>query len=143
MRLALEQAQEAGRLNEVPVGAVLTDGSHTVLSKAHNLRESAQDPVAHAEIIAIRDGSKKLGSWRLVDTTLYVTLEPCVMCMGAIVNARIHRVVFGAEDPKAGGLVSKYSIGTDDSLNHEVKYTGGILEHECSRILKDFFQAKR
>ena len=143
MRLALEEAKEAGRLNEVPVGAVLTDNNQNILSKAHNLRESKNDPLAHAEIIAISEASKQLGSWRLTGTTLFVTLEPCVMCMGAIVNSRVDRVVFGADDPKAGGLVSKFSIGTDDKLNHRVEYTRGILESECSVILKEFFQTKR
>ena len=143
MRLALEEAKEAGRLNEVPVGAVLTDDNHNILSKAHNLRESTQNPLAHAEMLAIREASEKLGSWRLTGTTLYVTLEPCVMCMGAIVNARIERVVFGADDPKAGGLMSKYGIGADDKLNHTVEYTKGVLAAECSTVLKEFFKAKR
>ena len=143
MRLALEQAEEARRLNEVPVGAVITDIDHNIISKAHNLKEHTSDPLDHAEMLAIREASKKLGSWRLLDTTLYVTLEPCVMCMGAIVNSRIERVVFGAADPKAGGLISQYEVGTDHKLNHNVRFTGGVLESECSEILKEFFKKRR
>ena len=143
MRLALEEAKEASSLNEVPVGAVLVDKNHNIISKAHNLRESTQNPLAHAEVLAIEEASKKLGRWRLIYTSLYVTLEPCVMCMGAIINSRVERVVFGAADPKAGGLISKYNIGTDNKLNHHVKFTKGILHSECSKIIKDFFQIKR
>jgi len=143
MRLALEEAKEAGRLNEVPVGAVLIDNNQNILSKAHNLRESKNDPLAHAEIIAISEASRQLGSWRLTGTTLYVTLEPCVMCMGAIVNSRIERVVFGARDPKAGALVSNYKIGVDKKLNHAIEYSEGILEKDCSRLLKNFFEKLR
>lgn len=143
MRLALEEAQKASSLNEVPVGAVLVDQHNSIISKAHNLRESRQNPLAHAEILAIEEASKKLGRWRLVNTTLYVTLEPCVMCMGAIVNSRIERIVLGASDPKAGGLLSKYNIGTDNKLNHRIKFTEGILHSECGKIIKDFFQTKR
>ena len=139
MRLALEQAQEARRVNEVPVGAVLVSGENEILSKAFNLRETTQNPLAHAEIVAIESASKITGSWRLTDTTIYVTLEPCAMCMGAIINSRIKRVVYGAEDPKAGALVSNFGIGRDSTLNHKVEFQGGVLEDECSIILKEFF----
>lgn len=143
MRLALEEAKMARRINEVPVGCVIIDSTCSILSKSHNLRESKNDPLGHAEILAIKKASEKLGSWRLIDTTLYVTLEPCVMCMGAIVNSRIKRVVFGANDPKAGALVSKYNIGLDDKLNHKIEFSEGVLEKECSEILKEFFEELR
>ncbi len=143
MRLAFKEAQKARRINEIPVGAVLTDKYHNIISKAHNLKETNQNPLSHAEILVIEQASKRLNTWRLLNTTLYVTLEPCVMCMGAIVNSRIERVVFGTADPKAGGLTSLYNIGTDGKLNHRVKYTQGILRSECSNILKDFFKSRR
>lgn len=143
MHLALREAREARCLNEIPVGAVLTDENHSVISKAHNLKESTQSPLSHAEILVIEQASRKLNSWRLLNTTLYVTLEPCVMCMGAILSARIEKVVFGTADPKAGGLVSLYGIGQDGKLNHQVKYSQGILQEECSNILKDFFKSRR
>ncbi len=139
MRLALEQASRAGRLGEVPVGAVLVAKDREIISTGHNLRESSSDPTDHAEIITIRLGAEKLRSWRLVDTTLYVTLEPCVMCMGAIVNSRIQTVVFGARDPKAGAVVSLYNIGRDKKLNHMVELREGILADECSSVLSEFF----
>jgi tRNA(adenine34) deaminase len=143
MLLALGEAREARSINEVPVGAVIVSGEQQILSKAHNLRESTQNPLAHAEILAIESACRKTGSWRLPDTTIYVTLEPCVMCMGAIVNSRIKRVVFGAPDPKAGALVSNYNIGLDDTLNHKLEYTDGVLEKECSEELKLFFRDLR
>ncbi len=139
MLLALGQAREASRLNEVPVGAVIVSGEQQILSQAHNLRESTQNPVAHAEILAIEAACKKTGSWRLPDATIYITLEPCAMCMGAVVNSRIKRVVFGAPDPKAGAVVSNFGIGLDDTLNHRPEITRSVLEDECSLILKEFF----
>lgn len=143
IRLAIEEALDAGRMGEVPIGAVITDASDKVISSAHNLREKSNDPTAHAEVLALREASAKLGSWRLEGCTMYVTLEPCAMCMGAIVLSRIKRVVFGARDPKAGAVVSLYSIGTDEKLNHRVEYTEGVLSQECSQLLKDFFVALR
>jgi len=139
MLLALGQAREASRINEVPVGAVIVSGGQQILSQAHNLRESTQNPVAHAEILAIEAACKKTGSWRLSDATIYITLEPCAMCMGAVVNSRIKRVVFGAPDPKAGAVVSNFGIGLDDTLNHRPEITRSVLEDECSLILKEFF----
>lgn len=143
MLLALGQAREASRINEVPVGAVIVSGEQQILSQAHNLRESTQNPVAHAEILAIQEACKKAGSWRLQDATIFITLEPCAMCMGAIVNARIKRVVFGATDPKAGAVVSNFGIGLDDTLNHSPEITRSVLEDESSLILKEFFAQLR
>jgi len=139
MLLALGQAREASRIDEVPVGAVIVSGEQQILSQAHNLREFTQNPIAHAEILAIEAACKKTGSWRLPDATIYITLEPCVMCMGAVVNTRIKRVVFGATDPKAGAVVSNFGIGLDDTLNHRPEITRSVLEDECSLILKEFF----
>ena len=139
MLLALGQAREASRIDEIPVGAVIVSGEQQILSQAHNLRESTQNPIAHAEILAIEAACKKTGSWRLPDATIYITLEPCVMCMGAVVNSRIKRVVFGATDPKAGAVVSNFGIGLDDTLNHRPEITRSVLEDECSLILKEFF----
>ena len=143
MQLALGEAREASSINEVPVGAVITGPDGNILSQAHNLTESTQDPTAHAEIIAIRQACKNTGSQRLTGATLYVTLGPCAMCMGAVINSRIKRVVFGADDPKAGAVVSNFGIGLDDTLNHKPEITRSILEDECSSILKEFFEKLR
>ena len=143
MQLALGEAREASSINEVPVGVVITGPDGNILSQAHNLTESTQDPTAHAEIIAIRQACKNTGSQRLTGATLYVTLEPCAMCMGAVINSRIKRVVFGADDPKAGAVVSNFGIGLDDTLNHKPEITRSILEDECSSILKEFFEKLR
>ncbi len=143
MQLALGMAREASSINEVPVGAVIVGPDAQILSKAHNLRESTQNPVAHAEIVAIEAACKAAGSWRLTEATLYVTLEPCAMCMGAVINSRIKRVVFGAADPKAGAVVSNFGIGLDDSLNHKPEITRSVLEDECGTVLKDFFEQLR
>lgn len=143
MRLAIEQAEIAGRIGEVPIGAVITDSSEQLISTGHNLRERTNDPTAHAEIIAIRKAGEKLQSWRLEGSTIYVTVEPCVMCIGAIILARIRRLVFGAKDPKAGAVSSVYSLGADSRLNHIVEITEGICEEECSNMLKDFFRNLR
>ena len=143
MQLALGEAREASSINEVPVGAVITGPDGNILSQAHNLTESTQDPTAHAEMIAIRQACKNTGSQRLTGATLYVTLEPCAMCMGAVINSRIKRVVFGADDPKAGAVVSNFGIGLDDTLNHKPEITRSILEDECSSILKEFFEKLR
>lgn len=143
MRLAIEQAEIAGHMGEVPIGAVITDSSHKVISTGHNLREQTNDPTSHAEIIAIRKASEKLRSWRLEGATIYVTVEPCVMCIGAVILARIKRLVFGTKDPKAGAVISVYKLGTDSRLNHIVEITEGICEDECSKLLKDFFRNLR
>lgn len=143
MRLAIEQAEIAGRIGEVPIGAVIADSSEQLISTGHNLRERTNDPTAHAEIIAIRKAGEKLQSWRLEGATIYITVEPCVMCIGAIILARIRRLVFGAKDPKAGAVSSVYSLGADSRLNHIVEITEGICEEECSNMLKDFFRNLR
>jgi len=143
MALALDEAALAAAEDEVPVGAVLVGGDGTVLARGRNRREELADPTAHAEIEALRSGSPGSGGWRREGATLYVTLEPCPMCMGALVLARVRRVVFGATDPKAGAAVSLYELGSDSRLNHQVEMTGGVLAEECSQQLKLFFQELR
>ncbi|GAB7388481.1 tRNA adenosine(34) deaminase TadA [Bacillaceae bacterium] len=138
MRAALDEAKRAEALGEVPIGAVIVRGGQLV-GRGHNLRETKGDPLAHAEMLAIKEASEALGGWRLTGCTLYVTLEPCPMCAGAIVQARIDRVVFGARDPKAGCAGSLMNLLQDERLNHRAAITEGVLQQECSRILKDFF----
>lgn len=142
MHYALALAQQAQESGEVPVGAVLV-GDSGVLGQGWNCPITAKDPTAHAEIQAIRAASRLLGNYRLVDTTLYVTLEPCAMCAGAIIQARIQRVVFGAFDPKGGAAGSVLSILPGDRLNHQVQCRGGILAEPCGAILSAFFRARR
>jgi len=142
MRTALEQAALAPALGEVPVAALLVHHEQ-VLALAHNLRETRQDPTAHAELVVIQEAASKLGTWRLIDCTLYVTLEPCPMCAGAIVQSRIARLVFGAWDPKAGACGSLMDIPTDTRLNHRVTMTGGLCETESQALLRDFFRQRR
>lgn len=142
MELALQQARLAPLVGEVPIGAVLVH-QNKVLAAAHNYREISQDPTAHAEIMVIRTAAEQLKTWRLTDTTLYVTLEPCPMCAGAIVQARIARLVFGAWDPKAGACGSIFDIPAERRLNHRVHVMGGLLERECRELLQEFFRAKR
>ena len=142
MRLALEQAAHSAALGEVPIGAVLVHEGR-VLAQSHNHREAWQDPTAHAELIVVREGAKTLRRWRLVDTTLFVTLEPCAMCLGAIVLARIPRLVFGAKDPKAGACGSVLDFASNPRLNHRVEVIGGLLEEESQQMLSDFFKALR
>jgi tRNA(adenine34) deaminase len=142
MLLALEQARKSALAGEVPVGAVLVHQEH-LLAAAGNQPIGSLDPTAHAEILAIREAARRLGNYRLPGTTLYVTLEPCIMCMGAIIQARIERLVFGASDPKTGAVESCYRIGTDALLNHTLAIESGILADECGEILKEFFQGKR
>jgi tRNA(adenine34) deaminase len=142
MRLALVQAQLAYEADEVPVGAViLRDG--VVIATGQNERERTQDPTAHAEVVAMRRAARLLGSWRLDDCILYVTLEPCPMCAGAIVQARIPTVIYGCTDRKAGACHTLYEITSDPRLNHRCEVTGGVLAEECAAILTRFFQAKR
>ena len=142
MRFAITEARKAETKNEVPIGCVIVQNG-LIVSRGHNLRESKQDPTAHAELIAIKKAARKLGSWRLLDTTLYVTLEPCTMCMGAIILSRIPTVVFGCYDPKGGAAGSLYNFSDDDRLNHRVNLISRILESECSGLLSSFFSCLR
>ena len=142
MREAILEAELAGQAGDVPVGCVLVlDGQ--IIARAHNHRQRSQDPTAHAELIALRAAAQQLGSFRLIDVTAYVTLEPCPMCAGALVNARVPRVVYGCDDPKAGAVRSLYSIGTDPRLNHRFELIAGVLAAECGAQLSDFFAALR
>ena len=142
MGVALEQAHLAASLGEVPVGAVVVVGD-AVVAAAHNLRESTADPTAHAEVLALRAAGQVLGSWRLSEATLHVTLEPCAMCAGAAVSARLGRLVYGAADPKAGAVGSLYNLAADPRLNHEVPWGSGVRADECARVLEDFFSERR
>jgi tRNA(adenine34) deaminase len=139
MQLALDQARLAAMHGDVPVGAVVIDQAGTILASAGNEREIRHDPTAHAELLALREASRQLRSWRLTGLTLVVTLEPCTMCAGALVLARIARLVFGAFDPKAGAVSSLFDVVRDPRLNHRVDVRGGVLEAECGALLKDFF----
>ena len=142
MGLALEEAQLAADKGEVPVGAlVIHEGK--VIAKAHNLRELNKDPLAHAELLAIGKAAEELGRWRLIECTLYVTLEPCPMCAGAIVNSRLDRIVFGAGDPRAGACGTIFNIVEDERLNHRPEVVRGILKEPCSQILSKFFKDLR
>jgi tRNA(adenine34) deaminase len=142
MRLALDEARAAAAEDEVPVGAIVV-ASGRVIASAHNQREQLSDPTAHAEMIALTQAAAQLGSWRLEQCTLYVTLEPCPMCAGAILQARVPRVVWGAADPKAGAVESLYRLFEDSRLNHRVDHVGRVLADDCGRILTDFFRGKR
>jgi tRNA(adenine34) deaminase len=143
MQLAINEAIKARQKNEVPVGAALVDGSGKVLSLAHNQTIKLSDPTAHAEILAMRMAAKKLLNYRLLNTTLYVTVEPCIMCMGAIIHARISRIVFGTNDPKWGAGGSLYNFANDSRLNHQPEIIGGVCEDECRELIRDFFRSKR
>lgn len=142
MKLAIKEAQKGAKIDEVPIGAVIVrDGK--VIAKAHNLTEKTQIATKHAEIIAIEKACKKLKSWRLDGAEIFVTIEPCPMCAGAIVNARIKKVYFGAYEKKSGSAESKFSVLTESGLNHKTEYEGGVLEEECASIIKDYFRNKR
>jgi tRNA(adenine34) deaminase len=142
MRLALAEAEKAAAIGETPVGAVLVIGDE-VVAAARNMRETWQDPAAHAELLVIREASARLGRWRLSDATVYVTLEPCLMCAGALVLARVGRLVYGCRDPKAGVLGSVYDVVRDGRLNHTYRITPGVLEAECRDVLTKFFEKLR
>ena len=142
MRRALDQARRAFEAEEVPVGAVVVH-EERVVGEGHNQREMLQDPTAHAEMIALTQAAQTLGTWRLIDCTLFVTLEPCPMCAGAIVQARLPRVVYGAADPKAGACHSLFRITEDPRLNHRASVLGGVLEPECRELLQQFFARQR
>ncbi|HLT22098.1 MAG TPA: tRNA adenosine(34) deaminase TadA [Bacteriovoracaceae bacterium] len=143
MDLAIKQAELAYKEKEVPVGAVLVSANGEVLTQKHNLKESHHNPTAHAEVLSIIEAAKKLSSWRLTGATLYVTLEPCPMCLAAMVQARIKRCVFGAYDIKGGALSLGYHMHKDTRLNHRFSVTGGIRHFECSKILSEFFKERR
>ncbi|MBI5026345.1 MAG: tRNA adenosine(34) deaminase TadA [Nitrospirae bacterium] len=142
MRLAIEEARAAFNEDEIPVGAVLVNNG-AVIARAHNTREFTSDPTAHAEILAIKEGAERLGSWRLAQATLYVTKEPCIMCAGTMVNARLGRLVYGCKDIKGGAIESLYNIVSDPRLNHRVEVISGVLEDECAEILQCFFKSRR
>jgi tRNA(adenine34) deaminase len=143
MGLALEAAREGLAAGEVPVGAVLVDEAGLVLARAANRPIGLSDPTAHAEILALREGARARGNYRLPGVSLYVTMEPCIMCLGAVVHARVRRLVFGAPDPKGGACVSLYRLPDDPRLNHRLEVTGGVREAECRALVQEFFQARR
>ena len=143
MQFALQEAEAAAEEGEVPVGAVIVHDKRRVIASDHNRREQLHDPTAHAEMLVITQAAEALGSWRLEGCTLYATLEPCPMCAGAILQARIPRVVYGANDPKAGAVQSLFSILNDIRLNHQCSVVSGVLEKPCSNVLSRFFQRQR
>jgi tRNA(adenine34) deaminase len=143
MRLAIDEARAALAHDDVPVGAVVIDAEGKVIGRGRNRREERGDPTAHAEVEALREAARERGLWRLDGTVLYVTLEPCAMCAGALVNARVDGLVFGALDPRAGAVQSLFGICTDARLNHRLEVRGGVLEAECAQLLRDFFRRKR
>ncbi len=142
MALALKEAQKAQEKGEVPVGAVIVKNG-SIVSKGFNLRESKNNPILHAELVAIQKASKKLKSWRLVDCDLYITLEPCLMCAGAIIQSRVRHVYIGTEDPKAGACCSLYQVFNDPRFNHQPKWEIGLLKEQSSELLKSFFKELR
>jgi len=142
MRLALDEARRGAEAGEVPVGAVVVLGGQ-VVGRGFNQPIGASDPTAHAEIVALREAARALGNYRLVGATLYVTIEPCLMCVGAMVHARVAAVVFGAAEPKAGAIVSSCRAHELPSLNHRIEVVGGILEEECRAVIQEFFKTRR
>lgn len=142
MRLALAEAEEAGRLGEIPIGAVIVQDGE-VLATGYNLRETLQDPTAHAEVVALRRAAQNRRSWRLTGATLYATIEPCPMCAGALVLARVSRLVYGAPDPKAGAVDTLMDIVRDQRLNHRMEVTSGVLADEAAALLQNFFKVRR
>ena len=143
MKLALQEAEKAGQIGEVPVGAIIVSENGEIAAAAHNQTIKRVDPTAHAEILALRKAVLEINNYRLLNTTLYVTVEPCIMCMGAIVHARISRLVFGATDPKWGAAGSLYNYAEDDRLNHRVEILSGVCVDDCRRLMRDFFRARR
>ncbi|BCV23711.1 tRNA-specific adenosine deaminase [Gelria sp. Kuro-4] len=142
MQRALELARAAAARGEVPVGALVVRGG-AIIAESANRREEAKDPTAHAELLAIQAAARELGGWRLTGTTLYVTLEPCAMCAGALVLARVERLVYGADDPKAGAVRSLYRLVEDERLNHRLEVVRGVLAAECGELLREFFRRRR
>ncbi|MBK8481971.1 MAG: nucleoside deaminase [Proteobacteria bacterium] len=143
MALALLEADRAGALGEVPVGAVVVDAAGEVLAAGHNRRQCDRDPTAHAEVLVLREAARRRGDWRLAGTSLYVTLEPCPMCAGALVNARVGRLVYGCADPKAGAVRTLFSLCSDARLNHRVEIVSGVLAERCGQRLSAFFAQLR
>jgi len=144
MRQAIVEAERARAIDEVPIGCVIVhEPTNRIIARGHNRRQIDRDPTAHAEILAIRQASGALGDWRLLDCILVVTLEPCPMCAGAIVNARIPKLIYGCDDPKAGAVRTLYRICEDQRLNHRVEVTAGVLADECAELLRAFFRARR
>ena len=143
MEMALVEAEKAGQRDEVPVGAILVDESGDVLAATHNQTISMADPTAHAEILVLRKAAQKINNYRLLNTTLYVTVEPCIMCMGAVIHARVARIVFGAPDPKWGAAGSLYHFARDERLNHSPEVIGGVCENRCRALMQAFFRQKR
>ena len=141
MKEALKEANKARELGEVPIGCVIVLNDK-IIARGHNMRETKNSPIAHAEIIAIEKASKKLQSWRLIDTTMYITLEPCAMCAGAIIQARIPKVIYGTKDPRFGAHISHVNL-FDVKFNHTVNIENGLLEEECKKLIQDFFQNLR
>jgi tRNA(adenine34) deaminase len=143
MRAAIEQAVMAGQRDDVPVGAVVLDPTGTIVGRGHNVREATGDPTGHAEIVALRAAAAALGQWHLDGCTLVVTLEPCAMCAGAVVLSRVARLVYGADDPKAGAVGSLWDVVRDRRLNHRAEVVTGVLAAECAELLHDFFRSRR
>ena len=143
MELALDEAKKAGQIGEVPIGAVLVAENGALLSAAHNQTIKQLDPTAHAEILALREAAAKIHNYRLLNTSLFVTVEPCMMCMGALVHARVKRIIYGATDPKWGAAGSLYNFSEDFRLNHQVETINGVREEECRELMQAFFRAKR
>ena len=143
MQLALLEAEKAGQIDEVPIGAILASENGEILAATHNRPIRDNDPTAHAEILALRESCTKINNYRLLNTILYVTIEPCVMCMGAIVHARVARVVYGASDPKWGAAGSLYNLAQESRLNHQVDIISGVCEAECRALIQNFFRKKR
>lgn len=143
MRVAMEAALNAKNLDEVPIGACIVDNSGEIITTGFNQTITTNDPTAHAEILALRTAGNLIGNYRLLNTTVYTTIEPCVMCAGALVNARIKRLVFGAKDERFGAVESLFNICNHTALNHRIEITNGILEMECRKLMQDFFREKR
>ena len=143
MKKALDEADKARKKGEVPIGAVLVADSHQVLAAEHNRTITLNDPTAHAEILALRSAAAKIGNYRLLNTTLYVTVEPCPMCMGAAIHARVSRVVFGTRDPKWGAVGSLFNFADDHRFNHQPEVIEGVCEADCKKLMQDFFRQKR
>jgi tRNA(adenine34) deaminase len=142
MRFALDEAEDALKLDEVPVGAVVVINER-IVGRGHNRVITDHDPTAHAEIVALRDAAQMVENYRLLSATVYVTIEPCAMCAGALINARVNRLVYGARDEKAGGVESVFQICTNDKSNHQIEVRGGVLEQQCRKMIQSFFQNKR